>query len=120
MINADTTVTLTKRPANIIITNNVGVTVNMIFLRIPNSPSWTGGNIRIREGIVHLATEAQTDDISGSIVNRDSMQIWMGNISLSGERFDIRIDDVQGNSYVKDNVEVKSDMTITFTQSDKR
>jgi hypothetical protein len=120
MNNADATVTLTKKPPNITITNNVGATINMIFLRIPNSPEWIGGNIVTREGTVHLARQAQTGDISGSIVNRDSMRIWMGNIPISGNRFDIRIDDVQGNTYVKSNVEVTSDMAITFTQSDKR
>ena len=120
MNNADTTVTLTKRPPNITITNNVGATINMIFLRSPNSPEWIGGNIVTREGTVHLSRQAQTGDISGSIVNRDSMRIWMGNIPISGDRFDIRIDDVQGSTYVKSDVELTSDITINFTQSDKR
>ena len=120
MNNADATVTLTRKPPTITIANNVGATINMIFLRQPNSPEWIGGNIVTRDGTVHLARQAQTGDISGSIVNRDSMRIWMGNIPISGDRFDIRIDDVQGNSYVKSNVEVTRDLTLNFTQSDKR
>jgi len=120
MGNEDAIVILTRSPPNITITNNVGATINMIFLRQPNSPEWIGGNILTRGGTVHLARQAQTGDISGSIVNRDSMRIWMGNIPISGERFDIRIDDVQGNTFVKSNVELTSDITIVFTQSDRR
>jgi len=120
--NDDVTLTLTRRPPVVTIVNNVGVTINFIFLRTPGSPNWEGGNIVIRNGSVHLAATgtAQTGDISGSIVNRDNMRLWLGNIRLTGDRFDIRIDDVQGNTYVKSNVQITSDMTLTFTQSDKR
>jgi hypothetical protein len=123
MENKDATVTLTKRPPTITIVNNVGSTINTIFLRIPGSPSWEGGNIVIRNGTVHLAASggsAQTGDISGSIVNKDSMKLWLGNVNLTGNIFDIRIDDVQTNSYVKSNVQITNDMTLTFTQTDKR
>jgi len=123
MKNEDTTVTLTKRPPTITITNNVGATINTIFLRIPGSPTWEGGNIVIRGGTVNLAAagKAQTGDISGSIVNRDSMKIWLGNVNITGNVFDIRIDDVQGNTYVKSNVQVgNNDMSVNFTQADKR
>lgn len=120
--NADVTLTLTKRPATLTILNNVGATINFIWLRIPGSPSWEGGNIVIRSGTVYLGsgTAAQTGDISGSIVNKDSMKLWLGNVNLTGNIFDIRITDVQGNEYVKSNVQTTSDMTLTFTQSDKR
>jgi hypothetical protein len=120
--NQDVTVTLTRRPPTLTVVNNVGATINTIFMRAPGSPSWTGGNIVISGGTVNLRASgtALATDISGSIVNRDSMQIWMGNISLSGDRFDIRIDDVQGNTYVKSNVQITNDITLTFTQSDKR
>jgi hypothetical protein len=120
--NADVTVTLTRKPPTLTVVNNVGATINTIFLRVPGSPTWTGGNIVIRNGIVDLAAPggALATDISGSIVNRDSMQIWMGNIPLSGDRFDIRIDDVQGNTYVKNNVQIINDLALTFTTSDRR
>ncbi|WP_461255337.1 hypothetical protein [Treponema sp. R80B11-R83G3] len=122
MRNENSTVTLTKKPAMLTIVNNVGATINTIFLRTPGSPTWVGGNIVIRGGTVQLAAAggAQTGDISGSIVNRDSMKIWLGNIPISGNVFDIRIDDVQTNTYVKSNVQVNNDMTLTFTQADKR
>ena len=120
--NADVTVTLTRKPPTLTVVNNVGATINTIFLRIPGSPTWTGGNIVIRNGTVDLAAPggALATDISGSIVNRDSMQIWMGNITLSGDRVDIRIDDVQGNTYVKNNVQIINDLALTFTASDRR
>jgi len=121
MSGEDTTVTLTRRPPTITIVNNVGATINTIFMRIPGSPSWTGGNIVIRSGTVFLADgAAQAGELSGSIVNRDSMRLWLGNVNLSGDTFDVRIDDVQGNTYVKSNVRVTSDMSLTFTQADKR
>ena len=122
MDNADVTVTLTKRPATLTIMNNVGTTINTIFLRIPGSPNWVGGNIVIRDGTVQLAAAggAQTGDVSGSIANKDSVKLWLGNVDLSGNIFDIKIDDVQTNSYIKNNVQVMNDMTQTFTQADKR
>ena len=46
------------------------------------------------------------------------MQIDMAYININGDRFDIRIDDVQGNTYVKRNVQITRDITLTFTQSD--
>jgi hypothetical protein len=121
MNNQDVTVTLTRRPPTLTVVNNVGATINTIFMRTPGSPTWAGGNIVIRGGIVDLAAagRAQAGDISGSIVNGDTMQIWMGRIALSGDRFDIRTDDVQGNTYVRSNVQITRDMTITFTRSDR-
>jgi hypothetical protein len=122
MRDRDVTVTLTRRPPTLTIVNNVGATINTIFMRSPGSPTWTGGNIVIRDGVVNLAETgtAQSTDIGGSIVNRDNMKIWMGNITLSGDRFDIRIDDVQGNTYVKSNVQTINDLTLTFNASDRR
>ncbi|MCL2833223.1 MAG: hypothetical protein FWD78_08640 [Treponema sp.] len=120
--NQDVNVTLIKRPPTLTVVNNVGATINTVFLRIPGAPSWTGGNIVIRNGVISLtaAGGAQTGDISGSIVNKDSVQIWMGNVPISGDRFDVRIDDVQGYTYVKTNVLLADDLSLIFTQSDKR
>jgi len=123
MNNKDATVTLTKKPPTLTIVNNVGATINMLFLRVPDSPSWVGGNIVIRGKTVSLAEagKAQTGDISGSIVNKDKLPIWLGEVNIAGTILDIRIDDVQGNTYVKSNVQVpNNDMTLTFTQADKR
>jgi hypothetical protein len=121
MANQDVTVTLTRRPPTITVVNNVGATINTLFLRTPGAPVWTGGNIVMRNGVaIIVATGAAlTADISTSIVNGDTMRIWMGNVSLSGDRFDVRVDDVQGNAYVKSNVQFTNDITLTFTRSDR-
>jgi len=127
MANQDVTVTLTRSPPTLTVVNNTGVTINTIFLRLPGRPSWSGGNIVIRGGRVQLAAAggAQTNDISGSIVNGDKMQIWLGDLDISGDehitdyRYDVRIDDVQGNTYVKSNVQILNDITLTFTRSDR-
>jgi len=53
------------------------------------------------------------------------MKIWLGDIEVSGDgsasgyRYDIRIDDVQGNTYVKSNVQILNDVTLAFTRSDR-
>jgi len=118
--DVDITLSLTKRPSTVTIINNVGTTINMIWFRIPGAPQWLGGNINIREGTVRVGGQAQTGDLTGSIVNRDSMRIWMGNVLLRGDTFDIRITDVNNVDYVKSNVRITSDMNLTFTQSDRR
>jgi len=126
--NQDVTVTLTKSPPMLTVVNNTGVTINNIFLRYPNDPRWSGGNIVIRDGRVQLgaAGGAQINDISGSIVNGDKVQIWFGDLEISGDghitdyRYDVRIDDVQTNTYVKGNVQITNNITLTFTRNDKR
>jgi len=123
MANQDATVTLTKRPPTLTIMNNVGYTVNLVFLRNPGA-NWTGQNVlnlQLRpDGTVDPAQATATaGERRGSITNRESFRLWLGNVDISPDRYDIRIDDVQGNSYVKRNVQITSDMTLTFTQSDK-
>jgi len=127
MGNQDVVVTLTRSPPTITVVNNTGVTINTIFLRLPGRPSWSGGNIVIRGGRAQIAAAggAQTNDISGSIVNGDNIRIWLGDLDISGDehitdyRYDVRIDDVQGNTYVKSNVQILNDITLTFTRSDR-
>jgi len=126
MQNQDVTVTLTRRPPTITVLNNVGVTVNNIFIRITGSPSWLGGNIVYRDNRAQLgaAEGAQIGVISGSIINNNSIPIWFGDLDISGDshisdyRYDIRIDDVQGNTYVKNNVQIINDLELIFTRSD--
>jgi hypothetical protein len=126
MNNQDITVTLTRSPPWLTIVNNTGVTINNFFLRYPGAPSWTGGNIVIREGRLQPggAGGAQIGDISGSIVNGDSGRIWLADVEISGDvsvsdyRYDVRIDDVQGNTYVK-SVQILNDITLTYTRSDR-
>jgi len=125
MSNQDVTVTLTRYPPTLTIVNNVGVTINTIFMRTTGSPSWIGGNIVERGGVFDIAGAdtggAQVGDISGSILNTERMQIWMGQLPISGDgdnRFDIRTDDVRGNSYLRSNVQILNDISLTFTARD--
>jgi len=90
-------------------------------MRIPGSPSWAGGNIVIRNNnVVITSGAAESSDVAGRINSGDSLRIWLGNVSLSSDLFDISIDDVNRNTYVKSNVQVTNDMTLTFTQADRR
>jgi len=124
MKNEDVTVNLTKRPPYVTIANNTGSTVNVVFIRTPGT-GWTGPNVlnlRLNpDGTLDQAqASVQSNELRGSITNRESFKFWTGNVQLSGNTFDIRIDDVQGNTYVKSNVQVINDMTLNFSQSDKR
>ena len=127
--NEDVTLTLTRSPPVVTIENNTGNTVNFIFVRNPGA-NWQNQNLLtfrviyrfnpINDWVVEDQTAMQATERRGSITNRDSFKLWFGNINAKPDRYDIRIDDVQGNSYVKSNVQVTQDMTLTFTPSDKR
>jgi len=124
MKNEDATVTLTKRPPKVTIANNTGSTVNVVMVRTPGT-GWAGPNVLNLQlnadgTLAHAQAGVQTNELRGSITNRESFIFWVGNLSISGNVFDIRVDDVQGNSFVKSNIQINNDMTVTFTQSDKR
>jgi hypothetical protein len=124
MKNEDVTVNLTKRPPYVTIANNTGSTVNVVFIRTPGT-SWTGPNVLNLQlnpdgTLAQAQAGVQSNELRGSITNRDSFRFWTGNVDLKGNTFDIRIDDVQGNSYVKSNIQIVNDMTLNFSQSDKR
>jgi len=130
MANQDVTVTLTRSPPWLTIVNNTGMTINIAFIRysgFPGGAKWVGGNI-YRRGDRIILTEAggaQTNDISESIINRDSMRIWLGDLEVSGDgntngyRYDIRIDAGTAGTFVKSNVQILNDITLTFTSSDR-
>jgi len=126
MKNQDATVTLTKRPPNITIVNNTGFTINLVQIRMPVETTWVGTNIlnlQLNADGTLAQTQAgtQSTERRGSVPNKDSFKFWTGNVSISGNVFDIRIDDVQGNAYIKNKVQVgNNDLTLTFTQADKR
>ncbi|WP_461247367.1 hypothetical protein [Treponema sp. R6D11] len=124
MKNEDASVTLTKRPPYVTIQNNTGSTVNIVFIRTPNT-AWAGPNVLNLQlnadgTLAQAQAGVQTNELRGSITNRESFRFWTGNVQLSGNVFDIRIDDVQNNAYQKMNVQIDRDMTLTFTQADKR
>jgi len=126
MKNENATVTLTKRPPNVTIVNNTGSTINLVQIRIPPEQTWVGTNIlNLQLNADGTLAEAQAGTQSterrGSVPNKDSFRFWTGNVSLKGNTFDIRVDDVQGSAYIKNNVQVtNNDLALTFTQADKR
>jgi hypothetical protein len=121
--NDDVTLALTKKPPVVTIVNNTGNTVNLVFIRNPDT-NWSAQNLltlQLRPDGTLDTTQAaaQAGERRGSITNRENFRFWLGNVNLKPDRYDIRIDDVQNNSYVKRNVQITNDMTLTFTQSDK-
>ena len=111
---------LTGRPPIVTLINNTGVTINHFWMRTHGALTWEGGNIRIRDGTLVPSVTAAVGDISGSIINGDRAPIWMGNFSLGGDRFDIRITDVNNVDYVISNVVISTDdITLTFTQANR-
>ena len=122
--NQDVTVTLTRSPPWLTVVNNTGLTVNMIFMRIPGSPVWNGGNITVRGGrnILHTSAAAIGDLTGGSIINGDSLRVWMGDIEFDADqhitdfRFDVRMEAVGGvGTFVRSNVQILNDITLPFT-----
>jgi len=123
-LNAEgATVTLTRAPPRLTIVNNTGETIFAFSMRqaqVTGGSSWTGGNI-IDAGNrrVRLGNRTDANQRQHTIISGDAMVFWMEDITLGGDRFDIRIDGVSGNTYVQSNVQIRSDMTIRFTQSDR-
>jgi hypothetical protein len=125
MDNEDVIVTLTRRPPYATIVNDTGNTINLVQIRVTSDANWLNQNILglslNDDGTVNTSNAStNANERSGSIVNRDSFRFWLGMVNLNSDRYDIRVDDVQGNSYVKTNVQITSDMILTFTQSDRR
>jgi len=125
--NEDVTLTLTEndRPPVITIQNNTGSTINIVFMRVQGSLNWPNENIltlRLNEDGTLDTVDAGTGAgvRAGSFTNRESFRFWLGNFPVSPDRYDIRIDDVNSASYVKSNIQITSDITLTYTQSDKR
>jgi len=124
MKNEDASVALTKRPPYITIVNNTGNTINMVQIRMPGE-TWVGTNILNLQlnadgTLAQAQAGTQSTERRGSVPNKDSFRFWTGNVSITGNTFEIRVDDVQGSTYVKKNVQVtNNDTTLTFTQSDK-
>ena len=111
MANQDVTVTLTRRPPIVTIQNQTGHTINNVFIRNTGTPGWglsilgaTGGGV-----------------LAGSFVHGEGLAVNMAALpevlNLGGERFDIRVDDVQGNTYVRNNLLINADLNLPFTQA---
>jgi len=123
MNNADATVTLTRRPPTLTIVNNTGVgnAVNIIQFRATGSAAWVGGNIAIRNNeFILIDGTAQTGVTTQALANGDRLQFWLGNLSVGGDSFDIRLQTPSGNIFQRDNVRTTADLTLTFTVADRR
>ena len=123
--NEDVVLTLTEkdRPPIVTVLNNTGNTVNLVFLRNPGS-NWPEHNIlslKLKEdGTLDNTTVAtQAGERRGSFTNKETFRFWLGNLNVKPDKYDIRIDDVQGSPYVKNNVHITEDMILTFTPKDK-
>jgi len=122
----DVVLTLTEKDRAPVVTilNHTGQTVNLIFLRNPGS-SWPEQNIlsiKLKEDGTLDNTNVGTQAIErkGSFTNKESFRFWVGNLSnIKPDRYDIRIDDVKGDPYVKNNLRITEDTTLTFIPSDK-
>jgi len=120
------TVTLTRVPPRLTIVNNTGEAIFAFSLQ-QTGGSWTGGNSgNIRDAgnrRVQLSDRINANQRQHTINSGDAMIFWMEDITHpfrgSGDRFDIRINGVSGTTYVQSNVQIRGDMTIRFTQSDR-
>jgi hypothetical protein len=124
--NEDVVITLTEKDRAPIVTvlNNTGNTVNLVFLRNPGS-NWPEQNIlsiKLKEdGMIDTTNIAtQAGERRGSFTNKETFRFWLGNLRVKLGKYDIRIDDIKNESYVKNGVEIIEDMTLTFTPKDKR
>jgi len=123
MNNQDVTVNLTVGAPTLTIVNNTGSgnNINIIQFRSPGSVAWIGGNIAIRDNELYLTEgTAQTGVTTQVLTNGERLSLWLGNLGLSGNAFDIRLQTTNGLILQKDNVRITNDMTLTYTQGDKR
>ncbi|MCL2065632.1 MAG: hypothetical protein FWG98_14840 [Candidatus Cloacimonetes bacterium] len=124
----DVTLSLTRRPAIVTIQNNSGATMINVQIRPSGLTGvWDSVNllsIQLNEDGTAVRRDVGgvsmfVTDLTGSIVTRDNFRFWMGNLELSDGIYDIRVDDVHGMAYLKRNVQISSDIEISFTASDK-
>ncbi|MCL2243621.1 MAG: hypothetical protein FWC03_04040 [Treponema sp.] len=123
MRNQDTTVNLTVGAPTLTIVNNTGAgnNVNIIQFRTPGSVAWIGGNIIISDNELHLAEGAALTGVTTQVLtNNEMLSLWLGNLRLSGNAFDIRLQTTNGIIFQRDNVRITSDMTLTFSINDRR
>jgi hypothetical protein len=119
------TLTENDRAPVVTIQNNTDKTVNLVDVRNsgPNS-RWTSNNVLTLnlkdDGTVEkIDAESKLIDRRGSLTNKESFQFWLGNLDVKAGNFDVRLDNAQGDSYVKNNVQINRDVTLTFTPADK-
>ena len=123
MRNQDVTVNLTAGAPTLTIVNNTGQgnNVNIIQFQIPGNREWIGGNATIINNEFHLVEGTALQGVRTQLLaNGDNWPLWLGNLDLSGNIFNIRLQTPSDTIFQKDNVRITRDMTLTFTQSDRR
>ena len=122
MRDQDVTVTLATGAPTLTIVNNIGSgnNINIIQFRSPGSVAWIGGNAIIRDNEFYLvdgtALQGNTTQV---LANGEKWSLWLGNLRLSGNAFDIRFQTPSGTFFQKNNVRITRDMTLTLTASDR-
>jgi hypothetical protein len=127
LANEHAAITLTEndRPPIVTILNNTEKTINLVNLRNSGAGNrWDGQNIltlNLKEDgtLETIGVGSQVGERIGSLTNNESFNFWLGNLKVNPGNYDIRLDNVQGDSYVKYNVQINSDVTLTFTPEDK-
>ena len=121
------TVTLTRSPPYLTIVNNTGYTIVTIQMRVAGGEHWMNQNILgltlKQDGTVDTTRASMsTVDLIGSVENTGRRRIWLGMVELPPDRYDIRMDvgaGSGGHTFMKRNVQITNDMSLTFTQSDR-
>ena len=128
MLNEDdVTYIATERPPILTIQNNTGHTINIVHIRNHDASDWGDENlltIRLDEHGARIVSGAETTGVErrGSFLHNESYRVWFGHIRdirQYPDRYDIRVDDVNSVAYVKRNVQINSDMNLTFSQADR-
>jgi len=123
--NDDVTLSLTRRPPSITVVNNTGLTITNVFVRNPGT-AWGSGiaginvlGIQLYEDGRLASLQPPPGSLVGSILNAEGFTFWTGHLDgLVGGVFDIRLDTHGAvDSFVINNVNVTSDVTLTFTQA---
>ena len=123
--NQDVTLSLTRRPPELTIVNNTGVTIVNVFIRNLGTP-WGAVNmlgIQLNPDGTLIDLRPPPGALAGSLTNMDRFTFWVGHLfatqelNLGTTTVDIRLDDTHGVSYVMNNVDITSDRTLTFTQA---
>jgi len=123
MNNQDVTVNLTAGAPTLTIVNNTGQgnNVNIIQFQIPGNREWIGGNATIRDNEFYLVEGTALQGVRTQLLaNGESWPLWLGNLDLSGNTFNIRLQTPSDTIFQKNNVRITSDMTLTFTANDRR
>ena len=121
----DVTLSLTRRPPELTIVNNTGLTIVNVFIRNVGTP-WGAINmlgIQLNPDGTLIDLRPPPGALAGSLTNTDRFTFWVGHLFATGElnlgstTADIRLDAPGGVSFVMNNVDITSDRLLSFTQA---